>query len=111
MASNYNFTVDQRTDWTFTLSDFSYNITGYDYEMNIREAKEINSTLIEDISPYITNNGSVVTVAVPDTVTRDWDFGEAYYDIVETSDTGVVTRIVQGKVFLDTAVTDETIGD
>jgi hypothetical protein len=85
------------------------NLTNYTARMQIREDIEDASPLISltsvagDIVIDTANAGITVTIAADDT--EDLDFDEAVYDLELEDVNGVVTRLLEGSVFLSDEVT------
>ena len=112
MAELYNFKVDQGATWQFDVifkddAGVVIDITGYACKMHIRRTKtgsleqeltSTNSTIV------LTPAEGKLTFTLSNTVTSSLS-GQYVYDIELTSDTGFVTRLLQGKIIIDAEVT------
>tara|TARA_R110002050_G_scaffold249951_3_gene387856 strand:- start:3239 stop:3613 length:375 start_codon:yes stop_codon:yes gene_type:complete len=121
-AGNYSFTIEQGTTFerVFKYKDENgapVDLTGYDVRMQIR------STYGSDILANLTSGSGDFVISVPPdaadgvtdknqikltisaTHTAAYTFDQALYDIELESGTGVVTRLLQGKIKLSREVT------
>lgn len=115
MAVTYNVTIDQGANWfiNFLYKDTSgnaVNLTGYTAALQIRETYASTSTLLSlTSSPAagITITAGTGTIAVTATAAQTGAIatGVYVYDCEITDGAGVVTRIVQGEVYLSPEVT------
>jgi hypothetical protein len=82
------------------------DLTGYAVNMQIR-AFPLSPTILYDASGDFVLGGTAGTIVltIPATDTSSFNWWSAVYDIVLTSPTGVVTRILQGSVMVSPAVT------
>ena len=121
-AGNYSFTIEQGTTFTriFKYKDEDGNpvdLTGYDVRMQIRSTYD-SATL----ASLTSGSGDFVLSVPPDAAegvtdknqikltisashTAAYTFDQALYDIELESGTGVVTRLLQGKIKLSREVT------
>jgi hypothetical protein len=84
------------------------DLTGYTARMHIREELDDTTTIVELVSPTdisISSNDAKITVSIADTVTANFDFDEAVYDLELIDVSGNVTRLIEGKVELCKEVT------
>ena len=103
--STKNFKVDQGADFGFSVAydngGTPLNWTTVDnVYMQIRDR---DGNLLSDVSAYLVKESTVLTLAVPYTVTADWTFHYAFYDILKV-DNGVGERVLQGKIRMNRAV-------
>jgi hypothetical protein len=115
VAVNYDITIDQGSTWfiNFLYKDTSGNpvdLTGYTAALQIRETYASTTTLLSlTSSPAagITITPLTGTIAVTATAAQTGAIatGVYVYDCEITDGAGVVTRIVQGEVFLSPEVT------
>tara|TARA_R110000737_G_scaffold51736_1_gene73227 strand:+ start:96 stop:473 length:378 start_codon:yes stop_codon:yes gene_type:complete len=122
-AGNYSFTIEQGTTFTriFKYKDEDGNpvdLTGYDVRMQIRSTYDsatlasltsgsgdfVLSVPIDAISPHTTTKNQI-KLTISATNTAAYNFDQALYDIELESETGVVTRLLQGKIKLSREVT------
>lgn len=112
MAEVFNFTIEQGTTWqaAWPITDgagVAVDLTGYTVKAQVREneystVKQFEwSTALGNISVA----GSQVTLSVTPADSLDWDWDHGVYDVVMTSPSGVTSRIAQGKLTVDRAVT------
>ena len=121
-AGNYSFTIEQGTTFTriFKYKDEDGNpvdLTGYDVRMQIRSSYD--SAVLASLT---SGSGDFVVSVPPDAAegvtdknqikltisannTAAYTFDQALYDIELESGTGVVTRLLQGKIKLSREVT------
>ena len=121
-AGNYSFTIEQGTTFEriFKYKDEDGNpvdLTGYDVRMQIRSSYD--SAILANLT---SGSGDFVISIPPDAAegvtdknqikltisashTAAYTFDQALYDIELESETGVVTRLLQGKIKLSREVT------
>ena len=121
-AGNYSFTIEQGTTFTrvFKYKDENgapVDLTGYDVRMQIRSSYD--SAVLASLT---SGSGDFVVSVPPDAAegvtdknqikltisannTAAYTFDQALYDIELESETGVVTRLLQGKIKLSREVT------
>tara|TARA_R110000782_G_scaffold168479_1_gene260523 strand:+ start:58 stop:432 length:375 start_codon:yes stop_codon:yes gene_type:complete len=121
-AGNYSFTIEQGTTFTrvFKYKDENgapVDLTGYDVRMQIRSSYD--SAVLASLT---SGSGDFVVSVPPDAAegvtdknqikltisannTAAYTFDQALYDIELESGTGVVTRLLQGKIKLSREVT------
>ena len=123
-AGNYSFTIEQGTTFerVFKYKDENgapVDLTGYDVRMQIRSSYDSVTTLasltsgsgdfvlsvpIDAVEPYTTTKNQI-KLTISATNTAAYTFDQALYDIELESETGVVTRLLQGKIKLSREVT------
>jgi len=85
------------------------NLISYTARMQIRESVDDPTEILELTSVagdiVLTTANAAIAVTISATATAALDFSEAVYDLELISDSGVVTRLMQGKVFLSDEVT------
>ena len=121
-AGNYSFTIEQGTTFerVFKYKDENgapVDLTGYDVRMQIRSSYD--SAVLASLT---SGSGDFVVSVPPDAAegvtdknqikltisannTAAYTFDQALYDIELESGTGVVTRLLQGKIKLSREVT------
>ena len=113
-AATNNFVIDQGANWfvTFVYKDSAgtaINLTGYTAALQIRDTYADSTTDLSLTSPSggITITAATGTIAVTATAaqTSAIPAGNYVYDLEITSSTGIVTRLVQGKISLSPQVT------
>ena len=116
MAAKYDLHIDQGS--TFTR-DFIYededgapqNLAGYSARMMIRKAKTSLGEPTFDSNDaagalVVTGAEGKVTLTLTDDVTQALPAPfEGFYDIELDDGSGVITRLIQGRVFIDPNVT------
>ncbi len=82
------------------------DLTGYTPTMQIRAYQSINAPLIYDASSDITLGGVTGTISllIPSSVTENFSFYSAWYDLLLTDSSGNVTPLLSGQVSLTAAV-------
>lgn len=112
MPGTYDFTIRPGTDWSQTLTWTSggnpVDLTGWAAHMQIRSGP--GGPVFADISTTaggITLGGTAgtITLAITHTVTSQWGWGSAYYDLLMTSDTGLVSCLLSGRVLAEPGIT------
>lgn len=113
MAVQYNVEIDQGADWFFNVTyenpaGTPVNITSYTAALQLRSLPT-DSTYVLSLSTGngITIQGAQGLVEVHATAnqTRAIDEGTYYYDLEITSQSGIVTRLVQGQAVVSAEVT------
>jgi len=112
-AAPYNLSIEQgsdiQIDVVYTDENANpYNITDYSAILKIRMETDWDTVLVE----LSTNNGRLsitgasgkVSIRVPAAETARYFFVSGFYDLVITSQAGVSTRLIEGKVFVDREV-------
>jgi len=105
-----NFLVEQGATFTRTLrvSDDGavYDMAGFSLRGQMRQAVESETVLATFVFSEIAPSDSSFTMKIPASVTEQLPPGTAYYDVemVRNSD-GVVMRLLQGRVEIDSGVT------
>ena len=113
MAVQYNVEIDQGADWFLNVTyeqpaGTPVNITGYTSALQLRSLPtDATAVLSLATGSGITITGSTGLVAVHATATqtRAIDEGVYYYDLEITSQSGIVTRLVQGQAYVSAEVT------
>lgn len=113
MAVQYNVEIDQGADWFLNVTyeqpaGTPVNITGYTSALQLRSLPT-DATAVLSLSTgsgiTITGASGLVAVHATATQTRAIDEGIYYYDLEITSQSGVVTRLVQGQAYVSAEVT------
>lgn len=113
MAVQYNVEIDQGADWFLNVTyeqpaGTPVNITGYTSALQLRSLPtDATAVLSLSTGSGITITGSTGLVAVHATAaqTRAIDEGIYYYDLEITSQSNIVTRLVQGQAYVSAEVT------
>jgi hypothetical protein len=113
MAVQYNVEIDQGADWFLNVTyeqpaGTPVNITGYTSALQLRSLPtDATAVLSLATGSGITITGATGLVAVHATAaqTRTIDEGVYYYDLEITSQSGIVTRLVQGQAYVSAEVT------
>ena len=105
--NEYDFTIDQGATWTWSLEEFSEDISSYDFKMQIRKEKNRDSDLLFDVTPFmsIDSNNLVVNVSVEET--ESVVFSKGFYDLFMTDDSGQTSKILSGCVSVSNQITYE----
>lgn len=114
-AGIYNIVIEQGADFSLPLTwrdgtNALVNISGYSARMQIRENYESDDyivSLTSGINGGITLGGAAGTILVEISaaVTATMSQSAAVYDLEMVSSAGVVTRLVQGNVYISREVT------
>ena len=113
MAVQYNVEIDQGADWFLNVTyeqpaGTPVNITGYTSALQLRSLPtDPTAVLSLATGSGITITGATGLVAIRATATqtRAIDEGVYYYDLEITSQSGIVTRLVQGQAYVSAEVT------
>jgi hypothetical protein len=113
MAVQYNVEIDQGADWFLNVTyeqpaGTPVNITGYTSALQLRSLPtDATAVLSLATGSGITITGATGLVAIHATATqtRAIDEGVYYYDLEITSQSGIVTRLVQGQAYVSVEVT------
>jgi hypothetical protein len=116
MAVIYNTTIDQGSNWFFTVTYANpngtpINITGYTAAMQMRATPQsVNSVLtLTTQNGGITITGATGTVALQATAAQTMNIVEGSYaydiEIYSPASPTVVTRLVQGQILVSAEVT------
>ena len=115
-AGTYNFTIEQGVDLNKTLTFYTdatrvtpVDLSGYTIAMQIRKTKNsvdyIDSLTSGTARIDITNAATgIIILKWTAAITAQFNFDEAVYDL-EFTDTGVISRQLQGTITLDKEVT------
>ena len=111
-AGIYNFTIEQGTTFTRTLtltsSGVVMNLTGYTARLQARKSAT-DSTKIIDLTVghgiMITHAAGVIVWSLTDAQTAAFNFGRIVYDFEIESPAGTVIRILEGTITLSKEVT------
>lgn len=112
-ATTYNTTIDQGADWfvTFVYKDSdgtAINLTGYSAALQLRDTYADTTTDLSLTSASgITITGATGTLEVRATAAQTAAIaaGTYVYDLQITSGSGIVTRLVQGRIVVSPEVT------
>lgn len=121
-AGNYSFTIEQGTTFEriFKYKDEDgapVDLTGYDVRMQIRSSYDsaVLASLTSGSGDFVVSvppdaadgvtDKNQIKLTISATNTAAYTFDQALYDIELESGTGVVTRLLQGKIKLSREVT------
>ena len=108
MSGKYNIVAEQGA--TFNLNfrvetdGIPWNLTDYDFAMQVRRSTSSNTTLLNLTSATMTSGGNV-SATVNATAMSGVPAGRWVYDIELTSSGGEVTRILEGRFIVTAEVT------
>lgn len=100
-GSRYKAVISVPVEW---LAD----LTGYSAQGEVRTEKDRDSTLLFDLTPYLSVSAaqSLVLVDIPSDVTADLEWASGFYDMEISDGTpGHDVRFIQGTVKVDKEVT------
>jgi len=93
---------------TFTLenseSNFALNLSGYSISAQMRKWSGSSSSTSFD-STIVNVNSGTIRVGLGSTATASLKPGRYVYDVIISSNSGVVTRVVEGSVLVREGVT------
>jgi len=111
-----NFEVKQGADWNgkVILKDDNgtvINLTGYTAKMQLRLYKDKKSNLFDTLSTdnsriTITPTAGQLDFKIPSSVSDNYTFDKAYYDLEITDSTGIITRVLEGIITINKNVTN-----
>lgn len=108
-----NFNVDQGSTFTFSIiwkdgSDAPIDVTGYSAKMQARDSqggKILAFTLTHTDGIVVGGSNGTISVTISPDRTNKLIFPKTFYDILITSPSGVKTRILEGVITPNRAVT------
>jgi len=108
MANKQNLYVDQGTSFSksFIVTNSNTtlaNLTGYTGRAQFR--KEYTSSDYTNFTVTVTPNNSAVTISLAANVSSEIEAGRYVYDVEIESNTGIVTRVVEGFLVFTPEVT------
>ena len=115
-AGIYNFTIEQGATFTRTFKykdangnpvDLYMDGDGYSARMEIKDkigGSQLFFASTSNLKLSISNT-NFITLTIDDGTTSQFNFSNAVYDLEIISPTGVVTRLLQGKIKLSREVT------
>lgn len=111
-AGRYSIRIEQGATYerTFTWNDEAgapVNLTGYTARMKIKTTKtgtEIDS-FTNGAGLTLGGVAGTIVLAIPAADTAAYNFARAVYDMELVSGAGIVTRLLEGEVFLSLEVT------
>mgnify|MGYP003348511795 CR=1 FL=1 len=113
-AATYHLTIEQGTTWNQDLvwkdsTGTPRNLTGYTARLQMRPTASSDVAYVSMTTGgggiTITANTGTINLLLSATATAVLDFSTAVYDLEAESSTGVVTRLMQGRVTLSREVT------
>lgn len=110
-----DFVIKQGSEWAVELvlkddTGTVINLTSYTAKMQIRKEKSKTSQLYDDLTSentriVITPLEGKLLLKIPSTVSDDYRFTRAFYD-VEIVTGALVTRVLEGEIEINKNVTD-----
>lgn len=109
MASIANLYIDQGTDFSITVdvTDSSggvQDLSGYSASAQMRKTYN-SSSVSATFATSISESAGQVTISLTDTQTNAIDAGRYVYDLIVTSGSGSITRVIEGQAILTPSVT------
>lgn len=113
-AATNNFVIDQGANWFLTVvykdsTGTAINLTGYTAALQIRDTYADSTTDLSLTSPSggITITAATGTIAITATAAQTGAIaaGTYVYDLEITSASGIVTRLIQGRISISPQVT------
>ena len=108
IAANYNIVVEQHSDWEreFQIKQGGVvkDITGFTFTAQIRERTQ-SSTSYDFTGAIVDATDGEFKLTMTDTLTATIPAGDYVWDLVQTDDSGVKTRLLQGKCSVTAGVT------
>lgn len=102
-GETYQHTIHWRDSAGSTI-----DLTGYSVRMQFREQIDDTDTLYDSVTEGGVTldepNGDIL-IAIPASITEAWEFRNAVYDLEIENGSGVVTRVMKGRVRVDPEVT------
>ena len=115
MAVDYDTSINQGADWyiNFVYQDTAtgspINLTGYTAALQLRSLPSDTTAALSLTSPssgiVITGASGLVAVHATAAQTGAIVAGYYYYDVEITSPANIITRLVQGQIFVSAQVT------
>ena len=104
MASIANLYIDQGTDFSITVdvTDSAaavQDLTGYSASAQIRKTYS-SSSVSATFATSISEAAGQVTITLTDTQTNSIDSGRYVYDLIVTSGSGSITRVIEGQAII-----------
>ena len=109
MASIANLYIDQGTDFSITVdvtdsAGAVQDLTGYSASAQIRKTYS-SSSVSATFATSISEAAGQVTITLTDTQTNSIDSGRYVYDLIVTSGSGTITRVIEGQAIITPNVT------
>lgn len=113
-AATNNFVIDQGANWFLTVvykdsTGTAINLTGYTAALQIRDTYADSTTDLSLTSPSggITITAATGTISITATAAQTGAIaaGTYVYDLEITSASGIVTRLIQGRISISPQVT------
>lgn len=107
-VTRYDLIVDQGSDYERTFPVLgpggqTQDITGWTVSGQIRDSYAPTAALLQTLT--VTVSGSNVVLQIPKTVSRDWTWRLARYDVEITTPGGATTRFLEGSVVVHPEIT------
>ena len=102
-------TIYRERNWpiTFTVlkNGVAMDLTDYEVAAQIREGKELDSTIVLTFTASHNDTGGVVTLITTKAVTKEISVSRAWWDLVLTNSSGYSRTWLEGKVTIKDAPT------
>jgi len=114
MAEEYDITIEQGATFQLQITwkdrdNIAIDLTGFTARMQIRRRVGADEVLAEATTEngYITLGGNegTIEISIPASITKEFDFKRGVYDLELESSGGIVTRLIQGCVYVSREVT------
>ena len=106
MTFQKDFSVDQGATFSFELSTDDEDWSNTNFRMQIREERDVNSNLLEDLNNNITVSSNTMSVNVSASNTESWDWEKGYYDLFMDRENGTTIKLLFGCVKVNKRVTE-----
>lgn len=112
MARTAALAIDQGSRWQAVIAapvEWLEDLTGYSARCQVREEKDRTSTMLADLSAYLTVDAAnnLVLADLPADVTALFAWTSGFYDMeLYNSDPANDVRFLQGTIKVDKEVTD-----
>jgi len=109
-AGKYNISIEQGSTWSLRLevdvsAGVDKDLTGYTLASKIGKSY-YDPNPISMATAYVIQNQGIFTISLTEAQTAALDAAHEYvYDVEITSDTGVVTRMIQGRATVSPGIT------
>jgi hypothetical protein len=97
--------LNQGSQWKWSVTFPDGYLTTQVFKMQIRENESVDSSLLLDVTPYLSVNDNDLLVNVPSTVTSDLVFTKGFFDLFFKDDSDEWFKLFRGVVTLIPQVT------
>jgi len=107
-AAQYNITVEKEVDYSRTFQikrdEIIIDLDGYSFASQIRTHHTDGDSTAFTCTITDSDQG-LVRLSLTDTQTAALEGGTQYWDLVMTDDSGIKTRLLEGKCFVKNGIT------